>query len=77
MLLERRYPGATAWASAGQMAPTTTDGQYTLTQSLATTFDWRVRFAAPAGEGLLGDTSSVVRVTVAECTSGCPLNFNQ
>jgi hypothetical protein len=71
--LERRLPGG-SWYAYGQMPATTTDGQYALTISITNTYDWRMTFAAPGDEGLLGSTSAYVRVTVGECTSGCPLS---
>lgn len=73
MTLERRLPGGT-WYTIAQFAPTTTDGQYSVTLSLMTTYDWRVTFAASPGDGLLASTSGSVRITVGECTSGCPMS---
>jgi hypothetical protein len=72
LMLQRRLPNGTTWSSIGQMAPTSTDGQYTLSQSLTTTYDWRVQFSAPATEGLESDISPTIRVTVGDCTAACP-----
>jgi len=74
VVLQRRLPGGT-WYDYGQLTPTATDGQYALTISIITTYDWRVTFASPADEGLIGSTSSSVRVTVGDCTSGCPASI--
>jgi hypothetical protein len=73
VLLQYKSTSGTSWITLGQMAPTTTDGQYVLSQTVTTTYDWRVSFAAPAGEGLLADVSPSVRVSVGDCTSACPL----
>ena len=72
--LELRPPGGT-WYSVGQMAPTATEGEYALIQTVTTTYDWRVTFAKPAGEGLAASSSGAVRVTVGACTSGCPMSI--
>jgi hypothetical protein len=73
VVLERRLPGG-SWYSYGQMPATTADGQYALTVSITNTYDWRMTFAAPGDEGLLASTSASIRVTVGDCTSGCPLS---
>jgi hypothetical protein len=77
LALQRRLPGASSWTTIGQMTPTTTDGQYTLSQFLTTTYDWRVTFGTPSNEGLDGDVSPIIRVTVGECTAGCPASATQ
>jgi hypothetical protein len=71
--LERRLPGG-SWYSYGQMQTTATDGHYVLTVSITNTYDWRMTFVAPGDEGLLASTSTSIRVTVGDCTSGCPLS---
>src|SRR4051794_23939823 len=77
LILQRRLPGATTWTTIGQMAQTSTDGEYTLGQSLTTTYDWRVQFNAPSNEGLVGDLSPIIRVTVGDCTAACPNSATQ
>ena len=77
LILQRRLPNATTWTTIGQMAQTVTDGQYTLSQSLTTTYDWRVQFSAPSNEGLEGDVSPIIRVTVGDCTAACPNSATQ
>lgn len=74
VVLQRRPVGATAWTSIGTMTPSTsTEGAYSLSWSPTTTYDWRMIFSAPSGDGVLSSTSAVVRVTVSGCTkSGCP-----
>ncbi len=74
LLLQRRAIGSTAWTTAGTLTPSaSTEGVYSLTWSPTTTYDWRVIFSAPTGDGVLSATSAVVRVTVSGCTgAGCP-----
>jgi hypothetical protein len=72
LTLQYRSVSGGSWISLGQMAPTTTDGQYAISQTLTTTLDWRVSFAAPANEGLTADLSPTVRVNVAQCITSCP-----
>jgi hypothetical protein len=67
--LQRRAPGATAWTAVGSMAAGPSAGPYFLPQRpLSTTHNPAV-FSTPSDEGINGDTSPVVRVTVAACTS--------
>jgi len=77
LILQRRLPGGTTWTTIGVMAQTSTDGQYTLSQSLTTTYDWRVQFSAPPNEGLESDVSPIIRVTVGDCTAACPNSATQ
>lgn len=70
-VLERRLPGGN-WYSYWTMPASAVDGQYTLTLSITNTYDWRMTFAAPGDEGLQASTSGSIRVTVGECTWGCP-----
>lgn len=71
--IQRRPPGG-AWALVGTMAAAAAAGTYTYTApSQTTTFEWRAVFTKPAAEGLRGDTSPVVQVTVGSCrTPPCP-----
>jgi hypothetical protein len=74
VVLQRRAVGATAWTTVGTMPPNpSTEGNYRLSWSPTTTYDWRTIFSAPTGDGVQSSTSAVVRVTVSGCTgSGCP-----
>jgi hypothetical protein len=74
ILLQRRAIGSTTWTTVSTMtAHSYTEGLYTATWSPTTTYDWRVLFATPTNEGLIGTTSPIIRVTVSGCTgSGCP-----
>ena len=74
LTLERRLPGG-SWYWYAQLPATATDGQYALTVSVTTTYDWRVIFATPSDEGLLGSNSGLVKVSVGDCTSGCPTSI--
>ena len=70
--LQRRPPGATTWTTIATMTVGPT-GTYATTISLRSTTEFRAVFTTPADEGLNGDTSPTVRVTVAPCTGVCPL----
>jgi hypothetical protein len=73
VVLQRRVPGATTWSTVGAMAPGAPDGTYRFTTLAQGTFDWRAVFTKPAGEGLRGDSSPTVRVTVPPCSGpSCP-----
>lgn len=71
--LQRRVPGATTWSSVTTMTPAAAAGTYVATTSVSTTFEYRALFATPSSEGLNGDSSPTVKVTVSGCgTSACP-----
>ncbi|HEV8488772.1 MAG TPA: hypothetical protein VGQ58_03175 [Candidatus Limnocylindrales bacterium] len=72
--IQRRLPGAATWSSVGAMVAAAAAGTYTFTApSQTTTYEWRAVFSKPAGEGLRGDTSPIVSVTVSSCrTAPCP-----
>ena len=71
--LQRRALGTSTWTTIATMSPSSTiDGRYTSVVSPTATYDWRAVFSTPAGEGIIGSTSSVIRVTVSGCTIGCP-----
>jgi hypothetical protein len=65
--LQRRAPGATAWTTVGTMATGSVAGTYVLAQAPTADTDYRAVFNAPPEEGLNGDTSPTIRVTVAPC----------
>jgi hypothetical protein len=71
--LQRRTAGSTTWSSLTTMAPTGAAGTYAATTTIATTFEYRAVYSTPSAEGLNGDTSPTVRVTMSGCgTSACP-----
>jgi hypothetical protein len=70
--LQRRALGSTTWAAFTTLSPTSPTGSYTATFRLTATADFRAVFATPSSEGLRGDTSPTVRITVAPCTANCP-----
>jgi len=72
--LQRRAPGTTTWTAVGSMAAGSTAGTYTTAVKLQTAAEFRAVFTKPSGEGLVGSTSSVVKVTVGSCTTSCPLS---
>lgn len=73
--LQRRAPGATTWTTVATLNPTASPtGSYTASLRLQATAEFRAYFASQTVEGLDGDTSPTVTVSVAGCTSGpCPL----
>jgi hypothetical protein len=72
--LQRRAIGATSWVTIATLAQTTSAGTYSATMGLTDTADFRAVFTASSSEGLVGDTSPIVRVTVAPCSPAqCPL----
>ena len=70
--LQRRAIGSTTWTTFFTLPPSTPTGTYRATLRLFETADFRAVFSAPAAEGLRGDTSPTLRVTVAPCTANCP-----
>jgi hypothetical protein len=71
--VQRRVPGAATWVAVGTMVAAAGAGSYTFTApSQTATYEWRAVFAKPAGEGLRGDSSPVVTVTVSSCRTACP-----
>jgi len=63
--VQRRAIGSSSWSSFGQMTALDDNGRYTKTFSPSDTYDYRVIFNSPANEGLEGDTSLTVRVSVS------------
>jgi hypothetical protein len=72
--LQRRTVGAGSWTTVGSMVQSTsTEGRYVLTVSPTRTYEWRATFSAASGDGVVGSSSGVVKVTVSGCSgSGCP-----
>lgn len=71
--LQRRAIGSTTWANLVTLAQSSTAGTYVASLRLFSTADFRVVFATPSNEGVRGDTSPIVRITVAPCTANCAL----
>ncbi len=71
--LQRRTVGALTWTSVGTMAQSTsTEGRYVLTVSPTATYEWRAVFSPASGDGVVGSSSAVVKVTVSGCSgSAC------
>ncbi|MFL5680161.1 MAG: hypothetical protein ACJ77B_06120 [Chloroflexota bacterium] len=74
VVLQRRPIGG-AWTTVATMPAGATSGTYVYKAvSQTATADWRAVFAKPASEGLRGDTSPTVTVSVSTCrTPPCPL----
>jgi hypothetical protein len=70
--LQRRAPGATTWTSIGTMGAGPSAGTYVLTQRPGATTEYRAVFKTPSDEGINGDTSPVIKVTVAACAGAAP-----
>jgi len=67
--LQRKAIGSSTWTNVTTLASTSPTGTYVGTVWVYATADYRVVFSTPSNEGLRGDTSPTVRVTVV-----CPLN---
>jgi hypothetical protein len=75
VVLQERFIGSSSWATIRTLTPSSTiDGSYSYTWSPTVTADWRAVFVKPSGEGLLGSTSGIIRVSVDGCLgTGCPV----
>ena len=71
VILERRFQGASTWTTVAALAPQGAEGSYAASLAITGTYEWRARFPAPSGEGLLGSTSGVALITVTSCAV-CP-----
>jgi hypothetical protein len=69
VILQRRAPGGTAWTTVGTMATGPAAGTYVTIQAPGADTDYRAVFNSPPEEGLNGDTSPTIRVTVASACS--------
>jgi len=74
--LQRRAIGSTTWANLVTLPPSSTAGTYPTSLRLYSTADFRAVFSTPSNEGVRGDTSPTVRITVAPCTANCPLEIS-
>lgn len=70
--LQRRALGSTSWTNFLTLTSSSQAGTYTSRARLYATADFRAYFPTPSTEGLRGDTSPILRVTVAPCTANCP-----
>ena len=67
--LQRRAVGVSTWTTVGTMAAGSMAGTYVLVQAPGADTDYRAVFNSPSEEGLNGDTSPTIRVTVAACSA--------
>lgn len=75
VVLQRRPSGTSSWTTFATMAAGSS-GTYTTSVSLKSKTDFRAVFSTPSGEGLVGDTSPTVTVTVGACSiAPCPLSI--
>jgi hypothetical protein len=73
--LQRRPPGTTTWTNFASMTPTSPTGSYVFSTQLYSSAEFRAVFSTPTNEGLRGDSSPTVAVSVGSCTSApCPLS---
>jgi len=68
--IQRRPPGG-SWTSY-DASRSDSAGEYEVTFQPWTTYEYRAVFDRPSFEGLSGDSSDIVTVRVAPCTSDCP-----
>ena len=72
--LQRRAPGTSTWYTVATMSPASPTGSYVYSMRLYSSAEFRAVFSTPTNEGLRGDSSPTVLVTVGSCTSPpCPL----
>jgi len=73
--LQRRPPGTTTWTNFATMTATSPTGSYVVSARLYSSAEFRAVFSTPTNEGLRGDGSPAVAVTVGSCTTApCPLS---
>ena len=70
--LQRRPPGTTTWTTVATMRAGSS-GTYTYAVRLQSRTEFRALFSSPSDEGLIGDGSGVVTVSVGSCSGTCPL----
>jgi hypothetical protein len=66
--LQRRAAGTSSWTSMGPIPPGTALGTYVTTQTPTIDMEYRAVFTKPSVEGLEGDMSPIVRVSIGACT---------
>jgi hypothetical protein len=69
--LQRRPAGTSTWSTIATMTSGSPTGTYTTTLTLVATADYRAVFSTPSAEGLRGDTTAALTVTVTPCTRVC------
>jgi hypothetical protein len=75
VVLQRRPVGGTSWTAIATMAQSSTAGVYRWTVAPATSYEWRVVFSKPPGEGLQASISPIVTVSVPSCPRPpCPVS---
>jgi hypothetical protein len=67
--LQRRAAGTSSWTSMGPIPPGSVLGTYVTTQTPTVAMEYRAVFATPSVEGLNGNTSPIVRVSMAACAA--------
>jgi hypothetical protein len=67
--LQRRAPGATTWTTVGTMPGGSAAGTYVLNQQVWADTEYRAVFSTPTTEGINGDSSPTIRVSVSSCTA--------
>ncbi len=70
--LQRRPPGTTTWTTVATMTPSTPTGTYVTSVKLQSSSEFRAVYSTPTTEGLNGDVSPTIKVTVGMCTGSCP-----
>jgi hypothetical protein len=71
--LQRRPAGGTTWSTVVTMSTGSTSGTYVSSQKLQAAAEFRAVFKTPSDEGLNGDTSATVSVSVSGCSvPPCP-----
>ena len=70
--LQRRALGSTTWVNLVTLGSGSTTGTYVASLRLYSSADFRTVFSTPTNEGIRGDTSPTVRITVAPCSGNCP-----
>jgi hypothetical protein len=62
--LQRRTVGTTTWTIVGSMGSGPSAGTYVTNQAPTVDTEYRAVFSTPSGDGLVGDTSSTIRVSI-------------
>lgn len=71
--LQRRPVGGSTWTTIATMSPGASSGTYATSLTMQVSAEFRAVFPSPSTEGLTGDTSGTVRVTVGPCSGTlCP-----
>jgi hypothetical protein len=65
--LQKRALGATTWTTVATMPAGTVSGTYVYRDRILATVDYRAIFTTPSDEGINGDTSPALRVSMTAC----------